>query len=82
MDDVSLTPRASGRMVRGLLLVTDRHETQMIQLNIHNFGAHAARQGTAMLRRHESFGSALWHARCSGVPMVGVITNPPGGRSP
>ena len=69
-------------MVRGLLREMDCHETQMIHINKHNLGVHAARQGTALLGRRESYDSAVWLARCTGVPMFGVITNPPGGRTP
>lgn len=78
---LSLTLQITRRMVRGLLLETGCHETQMIHATRDNLGAGNARQGTALRSRLESFGSVVWLAY-SGVTNIGVLMNPQGGRTP
>jgi len=70
------------RKVRALLLVMGCHETKMTLHTLHIIGAPAARPGTASRSRLEFNYSVVQPTRRPDVNPSGVMSNPPGGRTP
>ena len=77
-----LTDSIMKRIVRRLLLVMGCHETTMTMHSLQIIDAHAARQGTALGPRIELISSVVRLTCRPDAYAFGVMSNPPGGRTP